>query len=197
MSVITLFGTDGTVIAMDCVENIGMSRSAEVSSSTTFFGNKVSDNYRANLPTIPLSGLVSTIKTGNNSAHKTPEMFRKLMDKLMDNEVLIRGVPDMIDNAFPILNNMVIADYHIDRDVTIADSLRVQLTLQSLDISRSVQKTKFINPSKDTSGSLASSSGKPVAGKTTEKTPEVRETVARQLGLSVVDILNPAEPTLP
>lgn len=181
MAVVSLF-TNGEAIALDATSDVNYSRTASVSTATIFQGANISDNYRPDLATISLQGVVTATKTRTNeSGLLSPSAFRALLNTWMDNKYLIK-LYGTYDNAIPNMANLVISDFNLNRSGIRSDGLSVSLTLKQIDISTSVKKSSItLVPKDNTQGLTTKPSDNTPQGKTTENSKEMDKTVLKQI----------------
>lgn len=192
MSIFTLFAPDGGAIALDCVTDISKSRSATTTQSTIFNGATMADHYRGQLPVFNVNGVVAALKSRVRDALHSPVKFSKLIDDYIDNETLFTFVDDT-EGVLGNHKNVVILDYNITRNVKYSDGLLVSMTLKKLDVSNSVQKTTITKPKAEVEATVGSPEKRTTDGKTTNNTPELKQTVARQTGISIEEALSRGE----
>ena len=164
LGLVYLSSVDGTtVIALDATESVDWMRSVSVSKSTIFNGAKVSDNIHPDLPSVSFSGVVSFSKIRDD--FPTPDRFMVLANQLIDSyqPMTLYGTTD---GAIPDLAQCYITDLSVNRGMTTADALAVNISLQALDITTSISATTITQPSVKTNGQLSDVSDTGTGSKT-------------------------------
>lgn len=153
LGLVYLTSVDGTtVIALDATESVDWVRSVSVSTSTIFNGAKISDHVHPDLPSVSFSGVISFSKIRDD--FPTPDKFMVLANELIDSfqPMTFYGTED---GAIPSLAQCYITDLSVNRGMTTANALAVNISLQAIDISTSIEVTRVTQPSVKTNGQLS------------------------------------------
>lgn len=186
MAVCFLTSTDGsTIVGLDSTTSVTYTRTVSVTKNTMFSGVKISDHAHPDLPIINFSGVVTSSKIRNT--YPSPQEFRSLVDELIDSQEVMEFF-GTDDGSIPDLDSCYITSFDVTRDATYSNSLLCNISLMQLDISNAVTATTITAPAVSTDGQLADNPDSASDGSKTDNTPEVRQTVARQLGVSLSDL---------
>ena len=186
LGLVYLSSVDGTtVIALDATESVDWMRSVSVSKSTIFNGAKVSDNIHPDLPSVSFSGVVSFSKIRDD--FPTPDRFMVLANQLIDSfqPMTLYGTTD---GAIPDLAQCYITDLSVNRGMTTADALAVNISLQALDITTSISATTITQPSVKTNGQLSDQNDTGTGSKE-EVTKQTLLKALASSGITITDLL--------
>jgi len=177
MSVVFLLDKESNILTFDAVTQVEVSRTAALTKNTVQSGKVLTDNYHSEKPIISFSGLVTSSKLRNIAP--TPEVFIRLMDKLIDTKEVFTLYGD---GVIPDFDKCFITSFSYVKGLSNLDSLECAIAIQQVDIGEKA-KLDVIAPTKATGGQLASTSDTGTGSKTEASTTTVDGFALTQLAL--------------
>lgn len=127
-----LLSKDGnTALILDATEEMTYARNASLSNNMLQNGVNVADHYHSSLPSVTFSGIISSSKMVEGVS-PTPTNYRILIEELIDTSTVFT-LYGTDDESIPTLEDCVITDFQLVKDVTNLDSLQVVLNVQQID----------------------------------------------------------------
>lgn len=170
------------ILELDATDKVKVSFPAQVTRHPVEDGANISDHYIRENITANFSGIITDVKSVNDSENLSVEQYLKALQKIRRESELFTLTYDPAQDPIP---NSVFVSFDFNKDNTLGCAYRVNFTTQQVQITETAEQVAIQTDSSDSDVQAQSASKQTGGDNNTEEQPE---TLLATFGRSVQDI---------